>query len=164
MDVSVVLFHMVSAGLVLGLAGALLGQQPAERLARPLWAFLFLSMLYIVGDAFTQLSDRVESSLFWEEVGIALLYTGAIGGAATCWLMPIRFAEVQHCRPSWLGPLWARIPLALSAAAWLVMITNPWHGRFIVPVVGALNGYTTLWYPLVYLGYAQVARAAASPG
>lgn len=157
MDASAILFHLVSAGLVLGLAGALLGQQPAERMARPLWAFLSLSMLYIVGDALTQLSDRLAASLFWEQVGIALLYTGAIGGATACWLMPIRFADVHQCRPAWLGPLWVRIPVIFSVVAWIVMITNPWHGRFIVPVVGALNGYTTLWHLLVWPGYAQVA-------
>jgi PAS domain S-box-containing protein len=144
-----VLINWIAAGLFLGLLLFLSVRRPPRRLWPSLVAFQSFVLLYILGDALT----LVSRDLFWERVGIAVLYSGSMPAAAACWLIAIRYAEVQGCPQPRAGPAWVRLPIAATVLAWLGMITNPWHGQFLVPVIGANNQHLWLWYPVVWIGY-----------
>ncbi|MBW1686870.1 MAG: response regulator [Deltaproteobacteria bacterium] len=150
-----VLLNLVAAGLFLGLVALLSVRRPPGRLWLPLLAFQFFLLLYIVGDTITLSS----TSMFWEQVGIAVLYSGSLPAAVACWLVAIRYAEAQGCPFPWAGLAWLRIPVALTAVAWLATVTNAWHGRVLLPVIGAHNEHLWPWYPLMGLGYVQTTGA-----
>jgi signal transduction histidine kinase len=42
---------------------------------------------------------------------------------------------------------------------WLVMLTNPWHYRFVIPIIGANNGLLPLWWAATIPNYALVLGA-----
>ena len=44
---------------------------------------------------------------------------------------------------------------------WLVMITNPWHGAFLTPVIGGRNVYQPLWYAAALPNYALILASLA---
>jgi len=155
-----VLLNLVAAGLFLGLIALLSVRRPAERLWLPLLAFQLFLLLYIVGDAITLSS----TDMFWEQLGITVFYSGSLPAAAACWLVAIRYAEAQGYPFPWVRPAWLRVPLALTAVAWLAIITNPWHGRVLLPVIGANNEHLWPWYPLIGLGYVQITGAVALLG
>ena len=112
--------NLIAAGLFLGLVAMQQLRPPPRRLRGPLLAFDLFVLLYIVGDAITLTSP----DLYWEQLGIAILYTGSLPAAAACYRMALRYCEEQG-HPSALGArLW---PLAAFAAfaSWLVVLTNP---------------------------------------
>jgi PAS domain S-box-containing protein len=151
-----VLVNLIAAGLFLGLVAMLHLRPPPRRLRGPLLAFDLFVLLYIVGDAITLTSP----DLFWEQLGIAILYTGSIPAAALCFRVALRYGEEQG-HPFRLGArLW---PLAAFAAfaSWLVVLTNPWHGKVLVPVIGAHNVHLALYGPVVGVGYALTVAASA---
>jgi PAS domain-containing protein len=154
------LINCLAAGLFMGLLALLGLRGPARRLRNPLLAFHVFVLLFIVGNAIT----LVSADMFWEEVGIAVLYSGSMPAAVACWLIALRYAEVQGEPFAWAGRWATRVPVALTALAWAVMITNPWHGRFLVPVIGAHNVHLALWHPLVWLGYALVSGSVVLLG
>jgi PAS domain S-box-containing protein len=151
-----VLVNLIAAGLFMGLIAMLHLRPPPRRLRGPLLAFDLFVLLYVVGDAITLTSP----DLFWEQLGIAILYTGSLPASAACFRVALRYGEEQG-HPF---PLGARVwPLAAFAAfaSWLVVLTNPWHGKVLVPVIGAHNEHLALYGPVVGVGYALTAAASA---
>jgi signal transduction histidine kinase len=97
--------------------------------------------------------------LFWKEVGITIHYSGAIFLPSLWWILVLRWAEERSAAPPIDVRLWIRVPLAFAAAMWLVMLTNPWHGRFLVPVLGWRNLYGPLWWVMAIPNYALIVGA-----
>jgi len=153
---SPVLVNLIAAGLFLGLVAMLQLRPPPRRLRGPLLAFDLFVLLYVVGDAITLTSP----DMFWEQLGIAILYTGSIPAAAACFRVALRYGEEQGhpFRPGLY--LW---PLAVGATflAWLAVVTNPWHGRVLVPVIGANNLHLPLYPVVVNVGYGLTTAASA---
>ena len=156
MSFSPVLVNLIAAGLFLGLIAMLQLRPPPRRLRGPLLAFDLFVLFYVVGDAITLTSP----DLFWEQLGIAILYTGSLPAAAACFRVALCYSEEQGYPFRRGARLW---PLAVCATslAWLVMVTNPWHGRVLVPVIGANNDHLMLYAPVVGVGYGLTVAATA---
>ena len=147
--------YVGAIALVSGLALAVILLRPPRRLEPVLLLYQLFVLLFLLGDTVTRFS-----SVMWvERLGIALLYSGSIPAAAACWILALRFAEVQGRPFPWAAPVWERVPIVLSAVAWAVMITNPLHGQFLTPVIGEHNIHHWAWFCTVPLGYALAAGA-----
>lgn len=149
-------FKGVLVGLCIGFVGVGLVRLPDSRLSRALVAFCASAALWATGE----LVGEVAPDLFWEQVGIAVLYSGSIFLPALWWRLALRWAETRGF--AWLrSPWWTRVPLLFAAVLWGAMITNPWHGTFIEPVLEGKNGYGPLWWVMAVPNYALVLGVAA---
>lgn len=146
------LWNLLGAGVVgLWVGGMLvLSRLPETTLSRPLRAFASAGALWAVGD----LVAANAPDFFWKQVGVAMLYSGAIFVPPLWWLIALRRARDLGLASSLEGRLWSAGPLLFAALMWLVMITNPWHGQFIVPVLGGQNQYGPLWWALALPNWA----------
>jgi signal transduction histidine kinase len=154
------LWHMLSAlivGLACGLIGLALLRLPDTPMAKPLVAFVATGVSWAVGsliaDAATDLTTK--------QIGLALLYTGPIALPACWWTLALRWAEEERAHLPFRAAAWTRVPYAFAAAMWLVMITNPWHGAFLTPVVGGRNLYQPFWYVMAVPAYGLILGALA---
>lgn len=148
----VLLPNAIAICLVAGLAISVIARQPPRRLQPALLSYQICALLYLVGDAIT----LVSRDMLVEQIGIAILYTGAIPAAAACWILTLRYAEAEGLPFRWATGWWIRAPIAICAVSWGVMITNPWHGQFVIPVIGADNVHLWGWWLLVPWGYGLV--------
>jgi len=149
---AVVLPNLIAAAIVAGLAVSVTLRRPPPPLWPSLLLYLTFVLVYLVGDTIT----LVSTSLFWEQVGIAVLYSGSIPASAACWILAIRYAEAQGHRFAWATAPWIWAPVALTSMGWLAMLSNPWHGEFLVPVIGDHNEHRWMWWTFVPFGYALV--------
>ncbi len=109
-----VLVNLIAAGLFLGLIAALELRPAPRRLRQPILAFLIATLLYVLGDAITLASQDI----FWEQVGISILYSGSLPATAACFLTVLRYAEEQGY-PSRLGQRVWPVGLVATCLAWL---------------------------------------------
>jgi PAS domain S-box-containing protein len=144
--------NLVCACLVAGLAIYVTLRRPPRTLWPVLPLFQVFVLLYLLGDAMTGVSRDLVS----EQLGIAVLYSGSLPASVACWILAIRYAEAQGLPFRSLGAGWTRIPMAAAGLGWAAMITNPWHGHFLTPVIGAHNQPHWLWWLFVPAGYALV--------
>ncbi len=132
-----------------------------RRPPKPLWPTLLavqlLPLLWIAGDIGTHLAR----DLFWEQLSITVIYSGSLFLLALWWLLAFRFAQAHGIRFSWAKPSLERAPLVWAAVTWACVATNPWHGQFLTPVIGARNEYHWLWWSTIPLGYLLVCLVAA---
>lgn len=144
--------NAIAICLVAGMALSVLVRRPPRALRPVLLLYQLFVLLYLVGDAVT----LVSTDLWAEQVGIALLYTGAIPAAAACWILAVRYAEAQGQPFPWARGWWIRGPIVMAALSWGAVITNPLHGLFLTPVIGANNEHLWGWWVFVPWGYALV--------
>jgi PAS domain S-box-containing protein len=109
-------------------------------------------LLYLIGDAITLVSTDMAT----EQLGIAILYSGSLPAAAACWVLALRYAEAEGVPFQWAKGWWIRGPVAITLVAWAVMITNPWHGQFLTPVIGDDSVKNVAWSLLAPWGFAFV--------
>jgi signal transduction histidine kinase len=147
-------WNLLGAGVIgLWVGGMLvLSRLPDTRLSHPLRAFASAGALWAVGD----LVAANAPDFFWKQVGVAMLYSGAIFVPPLWWLIALRGARELGLASALEGRRWTAGPLLFATIMWLVMITNPWHGRFIVPVLGGQNQYGPLWWVLAVPNWALV--------
>jgi len=111
-----------------------------------LWPVLFWlqvsAVLWAGGDLLAILSPDVGS----KSAALMVLYTGSIPSAALWWMTAVRFAEANRIPFSWGRRPWVYAPLGFAAVMWLCFVTNPWHGQFIEPVVGARQVHHWMWW------------------
>jgi hypothetical protein len=107
----------------------------------------------LLADAATTSSEKL--------IGISLLYTGVITMPALWWTIALHWAGDVGARLALRSPAWRWVPLGWAAAMWLAMITNPWHGHFLTPVVGDRNLYQPLWFAMAVPNYALILAALA---
>jgi len=144
-------------GLCIGLVAVALSRLPRTPIRPILYAFIGSGVLWIVGDLIASLA----TSPGWKQAGIVILYTGAITLPALWWLVALRWADDVEAGLPMRAPLWRWVPLGWAGAMWLVMITNPWHGAFITPVVGGSNVYQPFWYVMALPNYALILASFA---
>jgi len=145
----------VAVGLSLGLIALALVRMPATPIARPLYVFVAAGASWGVGGL---LADTA-TSLAWKQVGLAILYTGAIAAPPAWWHVALRWADQERAGLPLRAAAWRNVPYAFAAALWLAMITNPWHGAFLTPVVGGRNVYQPLWYVMAVPSYGLILAA-----
>ena len=119
----------------------------------PLWPTLLIvqltGLLWIAGD----LGSLLARDLFWEQASISLVYAGSFGMFASWWVLGFRFAETHGVRPVWATPKVVWAPVVFALFGWLCATTNPFHGQFLTPIIGARNDYHWLWWVLAPTGY-----------
>jgi signal transduction histidine kinase len=123
---------------------------PKTPLSRTFRGFGLCAALWALGD----LLGGHAPDLFWKQVGVTIHYSGAIFLPALWWIVVLRWAEERGAAP--LDARWTRGPLFFASAMWLVMATNPWHGLFLVPVLGWRNLYGPLWWVMAVPNYALI--------
>jgi PAS domain-containing protein len=144
--------YAIAICLVAGLAISIVVRRPPRRLWPVLLLYQCFILLYLVGDAITTVSRE----MWLEELGIFLIYSGAVPAAAACWVLAIRYAEAQGRPFPWARGWWIRGPVVASAIAWAGAVTNPLHGQLVTPVMGADNLHHWMWYAVTPLGYLLV--------
>jgi signal transduction histidine kinase len=147
----------VIGGLCIGLISLAVLRLPRTPIRPILYAFLGSGVLWIVGDLIASLA----TTSGWKQAGLAILYTGAITLPALWWLVALRWADDVEAGLPLRSPAWRWVPLAFAGAMWLVMITNPWHGAFITPVIGGHNVYQPLWYAATLPNYGLILASLA---
>lgn len=150
----------IAIALVSGLVLSIVLRRPPRVLWPALLSYQLFALLYLVGNAITRFS-----TVSWvEQLGIALLYSGAFGAAAACWVLTLRYAEAQGRPFPWARGAWVRGPMLGCGVAWAVMVSNPWHGQFVTPVIGAHNDHHWAWWLFVPIGYGLVVASLALQG
>lgn len=147
----------VIGGLCIGLIWVAVLRLPRTPIRPLLYAFLGSGVLWIVGDLIASLATGPG----WKQTGLAILYTGSITLPALWWLVALRWADDVEAGLPLRAPAWRWAPLAWAGAMWLVMITNPWHGAFLTPVIGGHNVYQPLWYAAALPNYALILASLA---
>jgi signal transduction histidine kinase len=145
---------LVGAGMTGLWTGAVLvmSRLPDTRIARRLRWFAVSGALWAAGDLIASLA----TTLFWKEIGIAILYSGLIFLPPLWWSLALGWAEGRGAGPGLDARRWTRLPLLWAGATWLLMLTNPWHGQFLLPVVGGRNLYRPLWWLMAIPNYALI--------
>jgi len=144
--------NAIAACLVAGLAISIVVRRPPRQLWPVLLLYQCFILAYLVGDAIT-LAAR---EMWVEQLGIFLIYTGAVPAAAACWVLTIRYAEAQGRPFPWARGWWIRGPVLAGAVAWALAVTNPLHGQVLTPVIGADNLHHWMWFGVTPLGYVLV--------
>jgi signal transduction histidine kinase/ActR/RegA family two-component response regulator len=121
-----------SALLLAGLAVCLWIRRPTAPLWPALLACHLFALLWVVGDLWASRA----TTLAEKQIALALLFSGSIPITATWWAITRRYVVWHGFARPWLNSRWAEAPAWFAAAAWLLMITNPWHGQFLTPVLG----------------------------
>lgn len=150
-------WQLLGAGLVgLWLGGVLaLMRLPATPLSSAVRALAVCAALWAVGDLIAGLAR----DLLWKQVGVSILYSGVIFLPTAWWIVALHWAGDRQRAPSRHIQRWIRAPLVFASAIWLAMLSNPWHGQFLVPVVGGRNLYGPLWWLMAIPNYALILGA-----
>jgi signal transduction histidine kinase len=144
-------------GLCVGLVLVALARLPDSRVVRSLLCVILAVALWNLGELIASGAGHMAR----KQVGLALLYTGAIFLPAAWWTLAVRWAREVERRARLKHPLWVRAPVLWAGAMWLVMASNPWHGWFITPVLGGRNEFGPLWRVMAIPNYALILAAAA---
>ena len=152
-------WQLLGAGLVgLWLGGVLaLTRLPATPLSSAVRGLVVCAALWAAGDLIAGLA----SDMFWKQIGVSILYSGSIFLPAVWWIVALHWAADRGVTPPFQSRRWVRAPLVFAGAMWLAMLTNPWHGQFLVPVVGQRNLYRPLWWLMALPNYALILAAGA---
>lgn len=151
-------WELVSAavtGLAAGLIGMALLRVPRSPIVPPLLAFVAAGVLWAFGDLVADAAAGMPA----KRTGLTLLYTGAIVAPACWWAIALRWAEQAEAGLPFRSAAWRWVPFSFAGAMWLVMLTNPWHGSFLTPVVGGRNLYGPWWYAMAIPNYALIVAA-----
>ena len=153
------IWQLVGAGFVGLWLGAILALTRLSNtpLTGTVLGFAVCAALWALGD----LIATYAMDPFWKQIGIAILYSGAIFVPALWWTLSLRWAEGRGITSPVDIRLWTRVPLAYAGVMWLAMLTNPWHGQFIVPVIGGRNVFGPLWWLMALPSYALILAAGA---
>lgn len=148
---------LVGAIVLLGAAigGAALARLPRSAIRAPLYAFVLAGVLWAFGDWVAEGARDTTS----KQIGVAILYTGSIVMPALWWIIALRWADEAGAVLPLRSRAWRWLPLAWAGAMWGVMITNPWHGAFMTPVVGGPNVYRPFWFAMALPNYGLVLAA-----
>ena len=152
-------WQAVSAGLVgfcIGLVLVALARLTDSRVVRPLLYLILTAALWALGELVATGAD----DMAWKQIGLALLYSGAIFLPACWWTLAVRWAQEVERAARLRRPFWVRVPVLWAGAMWLVMASNPWHGWFLTPVLGGRNLYGPLWWVMAIPNYALILAAA----
>jgi signal transduction histidine kinase/CheY-like chemotaxis protein len=134
---------LLAAALTLGLFFTVQVRRPPRALLPSLSGALLGAACFAAGDAVTGFLTR---DPLLHQLGITLLYTGAILLGPSAWLLALRFAEVQGAPFSFGRSRWTLLPLLFALLMWPVVLTNPWHELFVTPRIGERSEFNLLWY------------------
>jgi signal transduction histidine kinase len=144
-------------GLCIGLVLVALARLPDSRVVRSLLGVILAVALWSLGE----LVASGAGDMARKQIGLALLYTGAIFLPACWWTLALRWAQEVERGARLKHPLWVRAPVLWAGANWFVMASNPWHGWFLTPVLGGRNEFGLLWWVMAIPNYALIVAAAA---
>ncbi len=150
------LIDLIAAYLLAVLAVALAWRRPPNTVWLALQALLVCALIYVIGDAITFAARDMDV----EVLGITVLYSGGIPITVAAWLFALEYARERGYTFTFVERL-RRAPPFYVAVGWLVMVTNPWHGQFLTPVIGGRNEYHWAWWGVMGVGYLFMIGAIA---
>ena len=154
------LWHALNVSVAIfgtGVVSFVLARLPRTEIRAPLYFFVASGVLWAIGDL---VADGATTMLA-KQVGVAVLYTGSILMPPLWWGIVLRWAATAGVSLPLRSASWRRAPLWWAGAMWLAMITNPWHGAFMTPVIGGRNVYEPLWFMAAIPSYALIVAALA---
>jgi len=153
---SVLPFGLIALLLFTGLGVAVLRRPPIAPLHPYLLLCIACGFLWTAGETWASLATNSAS----KHVALAVLYTGSLLMPPFWWVVMLRWTGAHGLGGPGPGRIAERLPLGLGAALWGLMATQPWHGRFVTPVVGGRNLYHEGFYVALGVGYAETMAAA----
>jgi signal transduction histidine kinase/ActR/RegA family two-component response regulator len=130
----------------------------AYRPPRPLWPrvlwFALAGLAWSAGEiGSTFVAVTPQAHWRW----LLLLYSGVLLSGPLWWTLTLAFVAQHGARPRWASRLVEYAPFLLAAICLVALWTNPWHGRFLSPVLAGRNVYGPLWYAQALYGYSCMA-------
>jgi signal transduction histidine kinase/CheY-like chemotaxis protein len=126
----------------------------------PLWPVALLcqvaALIWVSGDLLTYFATTVTQ----KQLALSLLFTGSMSLPALWWATSIRYVRSHHLPWPWIHSRWAMLPTLIGALGWLAMITNPWHGLFVTPIVGGRSEYHALSTPFIVANIGMILGAS----
>jgi signal transduction histidine kinase len=146
-----------AVGLSAGLVVIGLIRFAGSPVARPLIGVAACGALWGVGD----IVNLRSADLATDQIGLAVLYSGSIFLPPLWFLLAIRWAEARGAQlPQFTERVW-QVLVAWGAVMWVVVMTNPWHGQFLIPVAGDRSILLPLWWAHSIPSYSLFFFAAA---
>jgi len=126
----------------------------------PLWPVALLcqvaALVWVFGDLITYFTTTVAQ----KQAALALLFSGSLSLPALWWITAVRYVRSHHLDWPWLHSRWVMLPGWVGLFGWLVMITNPWHGLFVTPIVGERSEYHALSTPILIASIGMILGAS----
>jgi signal transduction histidine kinase/CheY-like chemotaxis protein len=126
----------------------------------PLWPVALLcqvaALIWVSGDLLTYFAATVTQ----KQLALSLLFTGSLSLPALWWATSIRYVRSHHLPWPWIHSRWVMLPTLVGALGWLAMITNPWHGLFVTPIVGGRSEYHALSTPFIVANIGMILGAS----
>jgi signal transduction histidine kinase/CheY-like chemotaxis protein len=121
---------------------------------RPLWPLVFWLAL---GGLLWSLGD-LGSSFFAQSAGshwywLLVLYSGVLLCGPLWFSLSLKLVAQQGVRPGWATVSLERALFTLALVCLLALLTNPWHGLFIEPMLEGRNLYRPFWYLQAFYNY-----------
>ncbi|MEE2702710.1 MAG: PAS domain S-box protein [Myxococcota bacterium] len=117
-------------------------RRPIRPLALVLLGALAAADSLVLGDL-----GRLVSSRSWSaRLSDAAFYSGVIFLPPLLLLLARRYATALGHRLVHVSRAWARVPLLLAVGLWVLMLTNPWHHQFLLPLAGGGESYRWGWW------------------
>ncbi len=151
--------YFVAVALGVGFMAWIWSRSP-PKMERVLFTFVALTMVYALGDAVT----AAARTMFWEVIGIDLLYAGGLGLACVTPIIVLRYAELIGRPFRWSTRSIINLTRSFGTAGWLAVATNPWHGQYLEPVIGGRNLYRWMWWMFSGGGYLLIGAGVILAG
>ncbi|NRA04389.1 MAG: PAS domain S-box protein [Myxococcales bacterium] len=146
----------VAALLVISVLAAIaFVRRPVRPLAVVLLGVLWAADSVVLGDLGRAVSSRTWSA----RLSDAAFYSGVIFLPPLLLLLAKRYASFLGHHLLRVSRSWARLPLLLAFGLWLLMLTNPWHHQFLLPLSGGGESYRWGWWLQAVIGSLWVAAS-----
>lgn len=121
----------------------------ARRPPVPLWPVALLcqiaALVWVGGDLLTYFATTVSQ----KQLALFVLFSGSLSLPALWWVTSILYVRSHYLPWRWTQSQWVMLPAVAGVLGWLAMITNPWHGLFVTPLVGERSEYHALSTPFI---------------
>jgi signal transduction histidine kinase len=89
-----------------------------------------------------------------------VLYVGVLLCGPLWFSLSLKLVDQHGLRPRWATRGLESATFALAALCLLALVTNPWHGLFLEPVLLGRNLYRPFWYLQAFYGYSCMLASA----
>lgn len=125
-----------------------------HRPPRPLWPSLFFvyffAFIWTAGEIYTSFHALEPASY---HIGLMIYYAGLLMAIPTWWVFSFAFASHLGHPFTHRSPLIRYTPYGIAAVFWIILATNPLHGKYLVPIIGDRNEYRVIWYVSTAVNY-----------
>ncbi|MEE4281544.1 MAG: histidine kinase N-terminal 7TM domain-containing protein, partial [Pseudomonadales bacterium] len=92
------------------------------------------------------LANRIFLDPASHAIAVYILYAGLMGTVTFWWMAILDVAQHYRYVPTRTARAFQRVSLGAMLLMLLGLITNPWHGQFLVPNPAGMSEFKLLWY------------------